>query len=181
MTLAEEKELVRLARDDTAEGAAAFMRLVESARPLLWKICRGFSQADAEDMVQETIARIWAKRRTFRGEARWYAWAGQIAKNNCRIRYRRGKLASFQELGAYDAGRFVDPDAALRLGELVDRAELTALETETLRLWASGMTAPEIARMLGISLAAAKTRVFRVTRRLAAVEHHAGRRKAAGA
>jgi RNA polymerase sigma factor (sigma-70 family) len=103
--------------------------------------------ADAEDVVQETLARAWTRRSTFEGRAPYRAWLYQIATNACLDYLKRtsrrpqrstatvGAPSEVPWLGPYpdrlldelatsDAG----PGAVVIAKETVELAYLTAIQ-----------------------------------------------------
>jgi RNA polymerase sigma-70 factor (ECF subfamily) len=69
----------------------AFAALVERHRAELHLHCYRFMAAtqDAEDLVQETFLRAWAKRASFQGRSTFRAWLYGIATNACLDALRR--------------------------------------------------------------------------------------------
>ncbi len=152
------------------------------ARPLLTFFARRtFDPETAADLTAETFAEAFASRSSFRGEGSdGAAWLYGIANH---------QLARFRRRGAVDARarakvgvpeRALSPEDFDRIEELVDLAPLrdeiaTALDAlpddqrDATRLRVLEERAyPEVAAELGCSEAAARQRVSRAMRRLAA-------------
>ena len=95
---ASESDLVaRVARGD----AAAFRCLVEAhahrLHGLAWRLLA--DTEEAEDVVQEAFARLWAGAATFRpGEAQPGAWLSRVARNLCLDRLRRRRFQGDEEV-----------------------------------------------------------------------------------
>jgi RNA polymerase sigma-70 factor (ECF subfamily) len=139
--------------------------------------------AVAEDLTQEVFARACDKLADLEDPARLEPWLYRIATNLCRDRFRS---ASFRHRPAsLDAGRDVDdapgPDPAdegPRLDKVLEQREMsTCVQAylaglpDTYRAAillhdAEGMTNPEIASMLGVSLATVKIRIHRAREKL---------------
>jgi RNA polymerase sigma-70 factor (ECF subfamily) len=74
-----------------AGSEPAFTALVRRHRPELLLHCYRFtgSTQDAEDLVQETFLRAWAKRQSFQGRSTFRAWLYGIATHACLDLLRR--------------------------------------------------------------------------------------------
>ncbi len=113
------------------------------------------SKADAEDVVQEVFVRVAGNLDTFRKEAQISTWLYRITTNYCltqlRNRKRQGALLSERYEGAV---RFAGaPTAAdgVALRELLAQAEPKAAQA-AVYVYIDGMTRPEAAEALGVSL-----------------------------
>jgi DNA-directed RNA polymerase specialized sigma24 family protein len=95
MNVAGVREAERSAAEDVraaiAGSEAAFTAIVRRLRPELLLHCYRFtgSTQDAEDLVQETFLRAWAKRQTFQGRSTFRAWLYRIATHACLDLLRR--------------------------------------------------------------------------------------------
>jgi RNA polymerase sigma-70 factor (ECF subfamily) len=172
-------------------GCAAF---VERHLPALWRYARILTGDDvvAEDVLQDTLLAALQSAATFDGEhAR--AWLYTIARNALARRHRRraGQPAHLDDTDAIDtlgpAAGFGcdDADAEATLAAAEDRvrvraalARLSPTDQEVLVLRdIQGLDGDEAARVLGLPLAAMKTRLHRARLRLAAElreVHHDG-------
>ena len=162
--------LERVARGDR-DAFERFVRRHEGA--VLRYIRTRTSDPDrAEDALQETFIAAWRSAGTFRGDGSARAWLLTIARNAVRREYRRaaGEPERFQPLDAVavGAGWGRDPDEAwtdrIAAGQLVERAfeRLSADDREILLLRdLEGFRNEDVAEMLGLSLAATKSRLHR--------------------
>jgi RNA polymerase sigma-70 factor (ECF subfamily) len=137
----------------------------------------------AVDLMAETFAQALASRRGFRGttEAEAAAWLFGIARNQLANFFRRGRAerAALRRLGVQAAG-VVDDDlaridaladiAAMR-GHVVDKLDqLSAGQRGALRMRVvDELEYPEVAERLRVSEEAARARVSRGLRQLAAM------------
>ncbi|TVT21504.1 sigma-70 family RNA polymerase sigma factor [Amycolatopsis acidiphila] len=140
-----------------AGDESAFAALVERHRPELHLHCYRFlgSTQDAEDLVQETFLRAWAKRASFQGRSTFRAWLYGIATNACldALRRRPRRVTPPEVTGPADPGARpgpatdlawlepypdrliedvvaagVDPEAALVRREATELAFLAAMQ-----------------------------------------------------
>ena len=138
------------------------------------KMCR--DPEDAEDVLQDTLLAMARGVRDFRGASSISTWLYTIARSYCIKKRRKSKFApaetqSLDSSGGVDAVQLPDPgkrpDDALADSE-VRRALEQAIGSldpkyrEVLLLRdEEGLTAPEVAEVLGISLQAVKSRLHR--------------------
>jgi RNA polymerase sigma-70 factor (ECF subfamily) len=152
---------------------AAFDRLVDRHGDALFRFAASHCPArrDAEDAVQDGLLAAWRGAATFRGEASVRTWLFQIVLHACRRRSRRrsgepaihAPVDEAERLPSTDAG--ADERAASRqTGAALARA-LAALPEESREVLllrdVEGMPGEEAAAVLGIGLAAMKSRLHR--------------------
>jgi len=144
--------------------------------------------AVAEDLTQETLLRAHLNLATLKDPARLTSWLYRIATNICHDRFRQSsrheRIQSLDEEAAGDSerGRLQDlPDAGPRLDRILEQKEMSACVQRYLMDLPdsyravillhdeAGMTNPEIAEMLGVSVATVKIRVHRAREKLRAV------------
>jgi RNA polymerase sigma-70 factor (ECF subfamily) len=138
------------------------------------KMCR--DPEDAKDVLQDTLLAMARSVRDFRGSSSIATWLYTIARSFCIKKRRRSKFApahedSLETGAAAEAQRLVapggTPDDALA-GKEVDQALAQAIAglepmyREVLLLRdAEGLTAPEVAEVLGVTPQAVKSRLHR--------------------
>lgn len=140
------------------------------------KMCR--HPQDAEDVVQETLMAAARTVQSFRGSSSVTTWLYAIARNSCRKMRRKSKFAPDREesldedrgrQGATlqvadprrspeDAAVAVEVEAALK--EAIWSLDPKYREVLVLRD-VEGLTAPEVAEVLGLGVAAVKSRLHR--------------------
>jgi RNA polymerase sigma-70 factor (ECF subfamily) len=152
---------------------AAFDLLVDRHGDALYRFasshCR--SERDAEDAVQDGLLSAWRGAATFRAEGSARAWLFQIVLHACRRRRRRraGEPAVHESVEAAEALPSGDAGAEERAssrqtGAALARAlgELPEESREVLLLRdVEGLPGDEAAAVLGIGLAAMKSRLHR--------------------
>jgi RNA polymerase sigma-70 factor (ECF subfamily) len=164
--------LERIRRGDT-EGAA---ELFERYGPALLRFSDRLlsDRSTAEEVTQEVFVKVISRAHQYDGRAEVASWLFAIAANACRDRRRRDRRATVVPLEAV-------PELAQRgegvEGRLMDRekreavraalAHLSQEQREALVLARyHGLPYAEIAIVLGISVGAVKTRIFRAVETL---------------
>jgi len=131
------------------------------------------NHADAEDVLMEALMRAYRSLAQLRESAAFRAWLGQIARRLCwQLRKREAmapllQLSSMEEEGAQLAAALEPPDAELARNEMkqmlwraVDELPAEAREIYILRDLEE-LSGEEVARHLGISIGAMKSRLHR--------------------
>jgi len=172
-----EKELVKKAQGGDFE---AFSRLIESHKDKIYRLALKLTghKQDAEDIVQDTFMKAIDALDKFRMEASFGTWLYTIALNNIRAHAGNKKRADLRPIEEYlpgshdesnDPGLFDwgDPHQVLEKKQLNDLIESALSELPvkysapfTLR-YMEDMSVKEVAAMLNLSLAAAKSRILR--------------------
>ena len=139
----------------------------------------------AEDLTQETFLRAHRKLTSLEDVARLVPWLYRIATNVCHDRFRQAShrprpvsLEIDSESASDEGLAQVVADAAPRLDKVMEQNEMSSCVQDYLAGLsdpyravillhdAEGLTNPEIAAMLGISLPTVKIRLHRARRRL---------------
>ena len=157
---------------------AALDALVRHYQPLVYRFgLRMCGDADAAgDVLQDTLLSLARSVPTFRGESSLSTWLYTVARHACVRKRRRRKFEPIREesieaLAPADLDRLASPerdpeqslarsetratlDAALAALKPADREVLVLRDVE-------GLTAPEVAKVLGVGVAAVKSRLHR--------------------
>jgi RNA polymerase sigma-70 factor (ECF subfamily) len=166
-------DLVRAAQQ--GDRAALEALLVRSAPQVLrfaQRMCR--SRGDADDVLQDALFSASRELAQFRGESSFSSWLFTLARSACARRYRRtldkaGMAVPLDEdahervlsspapspedeLSAHETARMLD--AAMAQLDEAAREVLLLRDVE-------GLTAPEVAQVLGITVDAVKSRLHR--------------------
>jgi RNA polymerase sigma-70 factor (ECF subfamily) len=136
------------------------------------RVC--LNPSDADDAVQEAFVALGRTVTTFRHEASLSTWLFTVVKNMCMRMLRpfarqRRHLGEAVDVQALDELRdeSLTPEAQLERQRMVDAVEHSLLELEPLYREVlvlrdvEGLSGPDVARRLGISVAAMKTRLHR--------------------
>lgn len=134
------------------------------------------TQTQAEDVTQDTLVAVSQGLGAFRQDSALPTWLYQIARRFCQKQQRRGRSVRQAEV-SLDDGRapealallaeWPEPGDALDAQRMSERvgaalAELRPTYREVLVLRdVEGLTAPEVAQMLGLQVATVKTRLHR--------------------
>ena len=171
-----DQELVEAARSgDRAALEALLTRHQRRVYRFGLKMCR--DPEDAKDILQDTLIAAARTLPEFRGASSVSTWLYTIARSFCIKRRRRSKFAPVQEeslearQASQEARRIADPgrapDESLAGKQLEGALEeaiggLQPMYREVLLLRdLEGLTAPEVADVLGISVEAVKSRLHR--------------------
>lgn len=177
-----ESELVKNAQDG---NEAAVRELIRRMNPRLFRVARGIvaSDADAEEVVQETYLKAFTTLNSFRAEARFSTWITRIAINTARMHLRRVRPQEeydtvTEDQNASDSilsfpGQHPNrPEAALGRAQVRGFLESAVanlppdLRLPFLMREAEYMSILAIARDLSLNPITVKTRLFRARRRL---------------
>lgn len=129
---------------------------------------RDFSFDDAEDLTQQTFLQLWGWLPRADSVRSGGALIYSIARNVRADRYRNTAFV-LETAAIYD---FVEvPDSSSRIDEVETRLALDVLsvkERELLLMKTRGYTSEEIGKEFGISASAARTRLQKIRKKLAA-------------
>jgi RNA polymerase sigma-70 factor (ECF subfamily) len=170
-----DRSLLERVRRGDAGGAE---ELFERYAPALLKFAdRMLSDREsAEEVTQEVFVKVISRAHQYDGRAAVSSWLFAIAANACRDRRRRDRRAavvpldSVAELPARGEG--IEARLAGRERRVAVRKALEGLSEEQREALVlaryHGLPYAEIARVLGISVGAVKTRIFRAVENLKA-------------
>lgn len=178
-----ESELLARARGGDLDAFAAFVRVFERrVRALLGRLLD--DERDVDEAAQDTFVQAWRHLDRFRGDAAPSTWLHRIAVNEA-LQRRRRKRPDLQPLDeATETG-----SESFSASDLAEGRELAALLADRLQALPFDLRAPlvlrdvegwsnqEVADVLEISLAAAKSRIHRARMQLRAeLERHLSER-----
>lgn len=168
-------ELIAAARNgDTAALEALLVRYQPHLYRFGLRMCG--NEEDAGDVAQESLISMARSLRDFRGDASVSSWLYAIARSYCIKKRRRSKFAPYHEESLDAPGidashRVADPapspeqtatnqELQHALTRAIDGLEPAQREVLVLRD-VEGLSAPEVARVLDISVDAVKSRLHR--------------------
>jgi RNA polymerase sigma-70 factor, ECF subfamily len=165
-----------LVHDAQSGNRAALEALLAHSAPQLLRyaqrMCR--DRADAEDVLQDALLSATREIGAFRGESSFSSWLYALARSACSRRRRRmldrpGMAVPLEEgsesrvFASHDPGPetlVTQRETARLLDEALATLDEAAREVLVLRD-VEGLTAPEVAHVLGISVEAVKSRLHR--------------------
>ncbi len=172
----------------------AFTELVERHQPTCKRLALSIlrDQSDAEDEVQNALWKAYEHLGQFQQDAKFSTWLSRIVVNQCLMRLRKDRRARFLYLDEGVAGEEVAtldlPDLTESPEDALAHLEIGAvLKTEINRIPpmlrdvfvlrdVEELPMPDVASRLGISIAAAKSRLLRARLELRErMEKHCGR------
>ena len=157
-----ERELLEQAQAGDLDAFAEFMRTFERRiRAVCYRLLD--DGRDVDEAVQDTFVQAWRNLGRFRGDAAPYTWLYRIAVNESLMRRRRKTLrtSELQETIVADGeDAFAAADARAFLIERL-RALPPEYRAAVVLRDVEGLSNQEVAEVLEISLAAAKSRIHR--------------------
>src|SRR5262249_13988290 len=157
-----EPELLEQAKTGDLEAFAEFVRVFERrVRAVCYRLLD--DARDVDEAVQDTFVQAWRNLDRFRGDAAPYTWLYRIAVNEALQRRRRRTLPT-TELQETTCSRGEDAYAiADARAFLIERLRALPVEYRAAVVLRDieGLSNEEVARVLEISLAAAKSRIHR--------------------
>ncbi len=172
----QEQRWLELARKGDQQ---AFCRLVDAyQRPVMSLTYRMLGDLEeAEDAAQETFLRAWSRLHQYNPEHKFSTWVFSIANHHCidRLRKRRVKIVglddtplaySIQDERARPEDSLLSQENAKEMQALVELLPLDYRTPLVLRYWQE-CSYQEIGEIMGLSLPAVKSRLFRARQKLA--------------
>lgn len=165
--------LIKRARDGHADAFEQIYRRFE--RPVYTVALRLLGdREEAQDVLHDTMLRLFERIASFRGESPFWAWLRQIAVNQALMRLRRRGTVNYSDEPPepeLDAGEQLLPPAAADHALLLRALEQLPANTRSV-IWlyyVEGYTHEEIALAMERSLSFSKSQLARGTRRLRAL------------
>ncbi|HRJ42198.1 MAG: sigma-70 family RNA polymerase sigma factor [Caldilineaceae bacterium] len=172
----QEQRWLELARKGDQQ---AFCRLVDAyQRPVMSLTYRMLGDLEeAEDAAQETFLRAWSRLHQYNPEHKFSTWVFSIANHHCidRLRKRRVKVVglddtplaySIQDERARPEDSLLSQENAEEMQALVELLPPDYRTPLVLRYWQE-CSYQEIGEVMGLSLPAVKSRLFRARQKLA--------------
>jgi RNA polymerase sigma-70 factor (ECF subfamily) len=157
-----ERELLEQAKQGDLDAFAEFVRAFERRiRTVLYRLLD--DARDVDEAVQDTFVQAWRHIERFRGDAAPYTWLYRIAVNEALMRRRRKTLPTTELQETTLSGGEDAYAAAEARAFLIERLRALPIESRAAVVLrdVEGLSNEEVARVLEISLAAAKSRIHR--------------------
>ncbi|MBO9489555.1 RNA polymerase sigma factor SigX [Endozoicomonas sp. G2_1] len=167
MTIKNERELVVLVQENLPYDTRHFQQLIGPYLPKLKGYCSQLlkNNADAEDVVQETIIKVLSHLKNFKWTVSFQAWLFKIAHNEC-----INKLRERQKDFYRDEEKLEEPSVSIDNGnddfeqiiqDLIETLNFTDRNIMLLR-YRTGLEFQEIADISDMKLSAVKMRHKRI-------------------
>ncbi|HEY1072368.1 sigma-70 family RNA polymerase sigma factor [Brevundimonas sp.] len=154
---------------DPADWRDTIMGFIPSLRAFAFSLSR--NGADADDLVQETLAKAWAHRARFEPGSNLRAWLFTILRNSWYTGAAKRRREVPDEEGRYAAGLTAEASQEWTAELTALQAALNALPPEhreaIVMVGAAGLSYQEAADISGCAVGTIKSRVNRARHRLA--------------
>ncbi len=149
----------------------AFLKLIrENLRRIRWIAGKFHSGADADDVSQEILLQLWRSFPTFRGDSAAATWVYRIAVNTA-VTYERKHYRHRQQipLDSTEELQGSDPDS-LRQAEILKQflGQLKEMDAVLLMMYLDGLSAEDMANVVGMSGNNVSARISRMKKRFEA-------------
>lgn len=155
------------------EQEAEFVSLLEENQNIVHKICRLYTQSEAEhkDLFQEISIQLWRSFDRFEGKSKFSTWMYRVGLNTAITLYRKNKKridtnALNDEISRIELDQY-DPVVDEQLNWLYQTIEeFSEIDKALVLLYLEDKRYDEIAQTLGISAVNARVKMNRIKQRL---------------
>ena len=155
------------------EQEAEFVSLLEEHQNIVHKICRLYTQSEAEhkDLFQEISIQLWRSFDRFEGKSKFSTWIYRVGLNTAITLYRKNK----KKLDTYPLNDEISRIELDQYDPLVDEQlnwlyqtieEFSEIDKALVLLYLEDKRYDEIAQTLGISAVNARVKMNRIKQRL---------------
>ena len=155
------------------EQEAEFVSLLEENQNIVHKICRLYTQSEAEhkDLFQEISIQLWRSFDRFEGKSKFSTWMYRVGLNTAITLYRKNKKRLHtnplnDEISRIELDQY-DPVVDEQLNWLYQTIEeFSEIDKALVLLYLEDKRYEEIAQTLGISTVNARVKMNRIKQRL---------------
>lgn len=155
------------------EQEAEFVSLLEENQNIVHKICRLYTQSEAEhkDLFQEISIQLWRSFDRFEGKSKFTTWMYRVGLNTAITLYRKNKKRLDtnplnDEISRIELDQY-DPVVDEQLNWLYQAIEeFSEIDKALVLLYLEDKRYDEIAQTLGISAVNARVKINRIKQRL---------------
>ena len=155
------------------EQEAEFVSLLEEHQNIVHKICRLYTQSEAEhkDLFQEISIQLWRSFDRFEGKSKFSTWMYRVGLNTAITLYRKNKKRLDtnplnDEISRIELDQY-DPVVDEQLNWLYQTIEeFSEIDKALVLLYLEDKRYDEIAQTLGISAVNARVKMNRIKQRL---------------
>ena len=152
---------------------AEFVSLLEENQNIVHKICRLYTQSEAEhkDLFQEISIQLWRSFDRFEGKSKFTTWMYRVGLNTAITLYRKNKKRLDtnplnDEISRIELDQY-DPEVDEQLNWLYETIEeFSVIDKALVLLYLEDKRYDEIAQTLGISAVNARVKMNRIKQRL---------------
>jgi RNA polymerase sigma-70 factor (ECF subfamily) len=152
---------------------ADFVSLIEENQNIIHKICRIYTQSDAEhkDLFQEISIQLWRSFDRFEGKSKFSTWMYRVGLNTAITIYRKEKkrIDTYilnDEISRIEVDQY-DPVIDEKLNWLYQKIEkFSEIDKALVLLYLEDKRYDEIADTLGITAVNARVKMNRIKKRL---------------
>ena len=152
---------------------ADFVTLIEENQNIIHKICRLYTQSEAEhkDLFQEISIQLWRSFDRFEGKSKFSTWMYRVGLNTAITLYRKDKkridtYALNDEISRIEVDQY-DPVIDEQLNWLYQKIEkFSEIDKALVLLYLEDKKYDEIADTLGITAVNARVKMNRIKQRL---------------
>ena len=152
---------------------ASFVTLLEENQNIVHKICRIYTQSEAEhkDLFQEISIQLWRSFDRFEGKSKFSTWMYRVGLNTAITLYRKDKKrldtnTLNDEISKIEVDQY-DPVVDEQLNWLYQKIEeFSEIDKALVLLYLEDKRYDEIAETLGISAVNARVKMNRIKQRL---------------
>ena len=147
---------------------SGFERLVMEHKSTIYAVCYMFvgTRADADDLFQEVLVKLWESYGKFRGDCTVRSWVYRVRMNTC-ISYKRKKR--LRTLPLEISPEIIDGDSTGSRQSLQLHKRISGLEPvdrAIVLLWLENLAYDEIAAIVGVTPRAIGIRLVRIKEKL---------------
>ncbi|MEO1448812.1 MAG: sigma-70 family RNA polymerase sigma factor [Bacteroidota bacterium] len=155
-----------------------FRQVVADNRDRIFRICLAYlhDRAEADDLYQEVLIRIWQNLETFRGESQIGTWVYRVAVNTALMHTRkekrrkgfftRSKTGDHANIPAEPPVDYAEQDAQITLLRTCMQ-QLPDQDRIITSMLLDGLAYKEIAEIMGITVSLVGVRINRIKKKLA--------------
>ena len=146
-----------------------FNRLVARHKATIYSVCLMFAdcQADANDLMQEVLVKLWKGFATFQGRCEERGWVWRVAMNTCITQDTRRKRHAATKVPVAPDLLSADTDDSRQMRLLHDRIHrLQPFDRAIVLLWLEDLSYDEIGSIVGISAKNVSVRLVRIKEQL---------------
>ena len=154
---------------DMNELESKFAQTIKQNKSTIYTVCYMFSKDadEVNDLFQEAVINMWRGFEGFENRSNVKTWIYRVTLNTCISQDRKKRRTDAEPL-TMDINLFEDRDEDTRQVDMLhDRiSRLQPFDRAIVLLWLENMPYEEIGQVVGISITAVATRLYRIKEQL---------------